>query len=195
MSHDKRLISPIAPNQYGDRFIEFIEGITKSPEEAAREAAEPPRQSLPHANSNRNTTSLDSNRRRSGSQHIHRTNTSNPTIQRNENDAIRSERHGDDETDRPDPRTLGVVRSPSAERTGGLQGQTLPVVEELGEASSTGGRSGRSEERRPLTPPKDGERPLTPPKDYSNGDGRSSIGAKRPVSRSSLDKDLPPLPN
>lgn len=72
-----------------------------------------------------------------------------------------------------------------------MQGQTLPVVEELGEASSTGGRSGRSRER-PLTPAKDDERPLTPAKDYSPSENGRTIKGR--VSRSSLDKELPPLP-
>jgi 1-phosphatidylinositol-4-phosphate 5-kinase len=130
--------------------------------------------------------------------------TSNSTVQRNENDAIKSEKRGEHESDRPDPRLISTIRSPSAERTGGLQGQTLPVVEEMGEASSTGGRSGRSRERddndenrdaerRPLTPAKDVNdgRPVTPAKDYSpNIHG----GVRRPISRSSLDKELPPLP-
>lgn len=129
---------------------------------------------------------------------------SNPTVQRNENDAIKSEKRGEHESDRPDPRLISTIRSPSAERSGGLQGQTLPVVEEMGEASSTGGRSGRSREReendknidgdrRPLTPAKDSNdgRPVTPAKDYSPN-AHSSI--RRPISRSSLDKELPPLP-
>lgn len=38
LKHDKRLISPVSPDPYGERFVEFIEGITKSPEEARREA-------------------------------------------------------------------------------------------------------------------------------------------------------------
>lgn len=130
---------------------------------------------------------------------MRRSSASNPTIQRNENEALSSEWRGEDELSRPDPRTISTIRSPSAERSGGLQGQTLPVVDELGEASSTGGRSGHSRERddterRPLTPAKDNldGRPLTPAKDYSpNGNGHSS---KRPLSRSSLDKELPPLP-
>ncbi|TVY83802.1 Phosphatidylinositol 4-phosphate 5-kinase its3 [Lachnellula suecica] len=193
-SHDKKLISPIRPEPYGERFIEFIEGITKSPEEAAREAQEAPRNSLPHTNSNpisnRNTTSIDSARRRSGSHPIQRTSMNNATVTRNENDALKGEKNGE-ESDKPEPRTIGVVRSPSAERTNGLQGQTLPVVEELGEASSTGGRSGHSRER-PMTPAKDNSdgRPLTPAKDYSP----NSNGLRRPISRQSLDKDLPPLP-
>ncbi|KAA8913604.1 hypothetical protein FN846DRAFT_771807 [Sphaerosporella brunnea] len=38
-------------------------------------------------------------------------------------------------------RTIGAVRSPSAERTGGAQGMILPVVEEAGEGSSRNGSS------------------------------------------------------
>lgn len=115
---------------------------------------------------------------------------------------LKGERKGDDESERPEPRTIGVVRSPSAERTNGLQGQTLPVVEEMGEASSTGGRSGHSREqdmngdRRPLTPAKDNVdgRPPTPAKDYNSSPNGNGHGLRRPVSRQSLDKDLPPLP-
>jgi len=143
---------------------------------------------------------------------MHKTSPNNSTIQRNSNDALKGEKHGEDEADRPDPRTIGIVRSPSAERTNGMQGQTLPVVEELGEASSTGGRSAHSQDRdsngdiRPMTPAKltaDGRpmtpakvtadgRPVTPAKDYSPiGNG---YGLRKQVSRQSLDKVLPPLP-
>ena len=218
LSHDKRLISPVAPDNYGDRFIQFIEGITKSPEEAARETQDVPQgTSIPHTNSNfshfsnpeRGVSSLDStqSRRRSGSAPMHRTTTTNAVIQRNENEALK--RNEDTE-----PRTLTTVRSPSVERSGGIQGQTLPVVEELGEASSTGGRSGRSLERsqerdsinekdcRPLTPSKDGmdERPITPAKDYTPHGNQSSAtppsgGVRKALSRSSLEKELPPIPH
>jgi len=78
-----------------------------------------------------------------------------------------------------------------------MQGQILPVVEELGEASSTGGRSGRSGksvevDQRPSTPAKDNERPLTPAKDRSPN--LNSNGLRKTISRNSLEKDLPPLP-
>jgi len=135
-------------------------------------------------------------------QQVHRNGNANATILRNEHEALRSERRGDDEGHRPEPRKITAIRSPSAERTGGLQGQTLPVVEEMGEASSTGGRSTRSRERdenldgdrRPMTPAKDYNndgRPLTPAKDYSP----NTNGNMRKISRTSLDKDLPPLPH
>jgi 1-phosphatidylinositol-4-phosphate 5-kinase len=215
LSHDKRLISPIRPEPYGERFIEFIEGITLSPEEAARQAAEAaPQNSTPHTNSNpvsnRNTSSLDSGQRQSDGQHGRRSSISNSVIQRNEQDAHRGEKRGEDERDRPEPRMLSALRSPSAERSNGMQGQILPVVEEMGEASSTGGRSGQSArsgrskeryendtERRPMTPMKDNSRfldngrPMTPPKDYSPNEFPR---VRQTLSRTSLDKQLPPLP-
>lgn len=167
--------------------MDFIESITKSPEEATREVQPTSRPSIPQSSSTPiptrdPNTSLDSGRRRSGSQ----------PMNRNENEVSNSEKRSED-TERPEPRIISAIRSPSAERTGGLQGQTLPVVEELGEASSTGGRSGQSHEReangdiRPPTPAKDSSdyRPLTPPKDH---------GAKGLAIRNSLDKKLPPLP-
>lgn len=57
--------------------------------------------------------------------------------------AEKSERKGANEQAMPD-RTLGTMRSSSAERSHGQTGSTLPVVEEAGEAGSTGGRSGGS---------------------------------------------------
>jgi 1-phosphatidylinositol-4-phosphate 5-kinase len=117
---------------------------------------------------------------------------------------MRTEKDGANGEDTPEPRLVSTVRSPSAERTNGMQGQTLPIVEEVGEASSTGGRSGRSrevehgEEERPRTPAKDYERrPVTPMKDHlgdrQSGEGLEK-GVRKAVSRSSLDKKLPPLP-
>ena len=78
-----------------------------------------------------------------------------------------------------------------------MQGQILPIVEEIGEASSTGGRSGRSGrsldvDQRPSTPAKDNGRPLTPAKDRSPHVNGNEL--RKTISRNSLDKDLPPLP-
>ncbi|ATZ47182.1 Bcmss4 [Botrytis cinerea B05.10] len=189
LKHDKKMISPINPQPYGDRFVEFIEGITKSKEEAAREE-ECPLPPVPHTDSN---LTMGSTRRRSNSAHVHRTVTNNTTIQRAENEALRTEHEG--RREHIEPRTVSTIRSPSAERTNGLQGQILPVVEEMGEASSTGGRSGRSirsthdddDERRPATPAKD-----YPPSLNENQGRPQSL--RRMISRSSLEKQLPPLP-
>lgn len=180
------MISPINPQPYGDRFIEFIEGITKSKEEADRDE-ECPLPPVPHTDSNLTTSST---RRRSNSAHMHRTITNNTTIQRAENEALRTEHDG--RREHIEPRTVSTVRSPSAERTNGLQGQILPVVEEMGEASSTGGRSGRS-----IRSIHDDDRPATPAKDYPpslNGNSGRPQSVRRMISRSSLEKQLPPLP-
>ena len=243
LSNDKKLLSPINPEPYGERFMKFIEGITKSPEEATREktAAELEQQQADTlaADSAHNHNS-STGRRRSSSLGAtlgtyNRSNTVNSTLQRNEHEAAKKGEK-DVERERPDPRTLGAVRSPSADRSGGMQGQILPVVEEMGEASSNGGerslRSVRSfqsqrNDGRPRTPAKDyvdrgrlsvesangnGERrPRTPVKDWVVGGGAGGSGAggggfngngnvKRSqsvisgITRSSLDKDLPPLP-
>lgn len=92
-------------------------------------------------------------------------------------------------------RTLGAVRSPSPDKTNGVSGATLPVVEEDGEANSRedsmhsekphGAKSGNairllSESHLPLTPPKPpSTEPPSPPKD----------------DRPPLNKELPPIPH
>ncbi|KAH9431096.1 hypothetical protein MCOR02_008404 [Pyricularia oryzae] len=40
LSHDRTQISPVPPEEYGDRFINFMSGITMSPEEVERETQE-----------------------------------------------------------------------------------------------------------------------------------------------------------
>jgi 1-phosphatidylinositol-4-phosphate 5-kinase len=118
--------------------------------------------------------------------------TNTATNQSHETDAQKSEKMNINQED-PEPRVLTTVRSPSTDRTGNPQGQTLPVVEELGESSSLGGKSGRSRERddQSMAPGNDVEeaRPVTPMKDFS-----SNKSGLRMVARSSLDKELPPLP-
>lgn len=201
LSHDKKLISPIAPEPYGERFIKFIEGITKSPEEAARE----PQPAVPHVDSlgitshshaHSHPETLGESAKTHRSQPIMPAKSpklaTNATNQNHETDGLKSE-HRRAGLEEPEPRVLSTVRSPSTDRSGNPQGQTLPVVEELGESSSLGGKSGRSRERddQSLTPTNDVEerRPVTPMKDFSPN--RSGI---RVVARSSLDKELPPLP-
>ena len=65
------------------------------------------------------------------------------TMDKAERQARKSGQGGASEANVPD-KFLSTVRSPSAERTNGLAGAILPVVEEVGESGSTGGRSGRS---------------------------------------------------
>jgi hypothetical protein len=101
------------------------------------------------------------------------------------------QKSGSSELHSPDPRTLTTARSPSAER-GERSGTTLPVLEEIGEgSSSTGGLSSNSRElygredplipNNHMSPPLGGRPPPTPPKDF-------------PPDSPHLNKDLPILP-
>ena len=66
------------------------------------------------------------------------------TMDEAQTQAEKSERKGAHEPAAMPDRTLGTMRSSSPERSHGQTGSTLPVVEEAGEAGSTGGRSGGS---------------------------------------------------
>lgn len=66
----------------------------------------------------------------------------NDVLERARAQADRTSRHGANEGDRPN-RSLGAVRSPSAERTAGASGAVLPIVEEAGEGGSSRTRSHR----------------------------------------------------
>ncbi|KAI9837803.1 MAG: hypothetical protein M1819_006737 [Sarea resinae] len=127
LSHNKSQISPIPPEGYGDRFIKFITGITKTKEEAEREKL----------GLNQPDGSLDIARH--SDQGYQRTSIEQ-VMAKAEKMAEKSKRHGPPEEDRLD-RTLVAVRSPSLERTNGATGSVLPIVEEAGEGGSSGSRS------------------------------------------------------
>lgn len=187
LSQDKQQISPVPSVPYGDRFIKFISGVTKTREQAEVDVEEDLASTQLDASNNLSDTAATT-RRRSGSQHMQRTHTDNTVIQMAEVQAQKSEDKGGSENHIPE-RTLHTVRSPSTEqeRQLGERGMTLPIVDEVGESSSTGGRSGQDEkDERPPTPPKD---TLKPDK-QQNSSGVSSRG-------NSFDsnKALPPLPN
>jgi 1-phosphatidylinositol-4-phosphate 5-kinase len=130
--------------------------------------------------------STEATRQSSERQHAQHTNTDNSVIQMVENQAIKTEMRGSSEDFIPE-RTLTTIRSPSTEHANDRNAMTLPIVDEVGESSSTGGQSGRSnhdeDERHPPKPPKD---KLVGP------------SSKKPVSTrgSSFDsnKELPPIP-
>ena len=125
MSAPKTQISPIPPENYGDRFIKFISGLAKTKEEVEREAEA----------SEQLTPSLDNSDQpgKSSSGIIRRS--TEKVIEKAEKQARKSEDRGAVEDERRD-RTLSAVRSASADRSNGIAGQTLPVVEEDGEANS-----------------------------------------------------------
>ncbi|KAL9100213.1 MAG: hypothetical protein Q9163_004378 [Psora crenata] len=122
MSNNKSQISPIPPESYGDRFVKFISGLIMSKEEVERaaSAADPVGGSV-HTNS----WEQSSPARKSADK----------VVKQAEKPGYRSEKEGASEKVSKD-RTLGTTRSPSADRSGGIAGATLPVVEEDGEGVS-----------------------------------------------------------
>lgn len=113
LSQPKDQVSAIPPEGYGDRFFRFISEHVKSTEEAAREKAT-------------RENSAEGLADRSGNDILER---SREEVERTEGDRLN--------------RGLSTIRSPSAERTGGVSGAILPVVEEAGEGSSARTRSHR----------------------------------------------------
>ncbi|KAK7540590.1 uncharacterized protein J3D65DRAFT_615782 [Phyllosticta citribraziliensis] len=150
-------ISAIPPERYGDRFVRFISGITKT-----RERAEEEKQEHQHQ-------VYDDPQLRGVN--IQPTKTEE-VMEKAERVADRSVRHGANEENVPE-RRIHPIRSPSAER-GEPHGSILPIVEEAGESASVGGRSngGRSAETSPRLGPAGGsvKPPPTPPKDSRDGE-------------------------
>ncbi|KAJ5395472.1 uncharacterized protein N7487_009775 [Penicillium crustosum] len=148
LSHDRTQISPIPPESYGERFINFIKGITMSREEAERR-----REEAEASTSGAPQQSTEKPRSRSSS--VER------TMQAAEKEASK-------DVSVTHPRTLATVWDP-ADAGGPGPTSTLPIVDEAGEASSVGGRSSNSRHGTPgsdkeLPPlPRDGP-PATPSK-------------------------------
>ncbi|KKY23227.1 putative phosphatidylinositol-4-phosphate 5-kinase its3 [Phaeomoniella chlamydospora] len=147
-------ISPIPPFPYGQRFINFITGVTMTPEEAERKRrtrSQSQSQSLNFDLPNEQIVSSETNR---SSIDPDPRSPADKTILEAQKQADRIERHGRNDLEPPD-RTLATMRSPvrdpggSGSTSGGgiatVPSMTLPVVEEKdNEAASTGGKSGRS---------------------------------------------------
>jgi 1-phosphatidylinositol-4-phosphate 5-kinase len=223
LANTESQISAIPPERYGDRFVRFISGVTKTKEAADREKQH--EAALPELDPV--ISGINSN---AAQQH-----STDRVMEKAEWQAERSRQRGRSEDNVPD-RDMRAVRSPSAER--GEIGTTLPVVEEVGEASSVGGRSTRSASdgttaaqlstsqhlketlldlpsrsrsrarddnhgRPPPTPPKDSGtassegRPPTPPKDevFANRHSGPPTPPKEKRGRSpKRDKELPRTP-
>lgn len=129
LANTESQISAIPPERYGDRFVKFISGVTKTKEAAEREK----QHEAANAESEPVIAGINSN---ASQQH-----STDRVMEKAEWQAERSRQRGRSEDDVPN-RDMKAVRSPSAER--GELGTTLPVVEEAGESSSVGGRSNRS---------------------------------------------------
>ncbi|KAI9676844.1 MAG: Phosphatidylinositol-4-phosphate 5-kinase [Caeruleum heppii] len=120
LSDSKSQISSVPPQTYGQRFIRFIIGTTKSPEEVERERLSGPA----------HEPSLETYR---VSGHLSRSST-DKVMEKAERQARRTEKDGASEGTAPE-RTLSSAKSGSPERPNG-GGTILPVVDEVGEAGS-----------------------------------------------------------
>ena len=126
MSNNKSQISPIPPEGYGDRFVKFISGLTMTKEEQERDVG-----SGEQLDGSINATALHTNNLSNS-----RPSYENSAVEKAEKSAMKTEKEGATEEPQHD-RTLSTMRSPSAERSSGLQGATLPVVEEDGETGTS----------------------------------------------------------
>ncbi|KAF5553915.1 1-phosphatidylinositol-4-phosphate 5-kinase [Fusarium phyllophilum] len=217
LSSDKTQISALPPDQYGDRFYHFIEGVTMSTEEAHREA-ERRHQEMIEAQRSENRVSSWNSRRRSSQAvppmptHVPppppgpRSPEAQETLERANKEAERSERHGHTENQVPD-RVL--TTGTSRDNRDSLQHEPiLPVVQEAGEngRDDTETKPPRSSKDLNKSRPPTRAPPPTPPKSgyagpgsadsgyagLSNGTGPVNQGQR--VSIDSLNKELPPLP-
>ncbi|KAI8947513.1 hypothetical protein F4801DRAFT_506495 [Xylaria longipes] len=207
LSNDRTQISALPPDEYGDRFMKFMSGITMSPEEAARDQSD-------RAAAAAATVSSTMEGQRPPPMPTYlppappdmrspKSPEPNPTVETAFRKAMKKEKDVAKEDQIPE-RKITTSTAPPAGRTNSHT--VLPVVEESAEAASLGGRSrGESSitEPRPFTPsPRErqdgftdlgphgigGRGPPTPPKtSYMEP-------AKARVSREDLDKALPPLP-
>lgn len=162
ISNVESQISPIPPERYGDRFVRFISGITKSIELALQEKANKVMSPLDLANpAGEGHTSHSSDRERGEL-------VRSPTEKVMAKAEKQAEKSRDDlnksEGKAPD-RSMGTVRSPSLERSND-GGFTLPILEEVGESSSTGRGSRGSVRSR--------ESPMASPRRRSTSRNRTS---------------------
>ncbi|KAH7029100.1 uncharacterized protein B0I36DRAFT_363689 [Microdochium trichocladiopsis] len=205
LSHDRTQISARPPHEYGERFLNFMTGITMSPEEAARDAHDREAAAAmassaagPYIPSEPNYLPPAPPEMRSpGSPEP------NPVVEKALLVASRTDKDADKEGHVPDRKITTSIPPPGRTNSNTI----LPVVEESAEASSIGGRPFTPRERADgytdLAPGGFGGRgPPTPPKssyiDTVPGRARSGSGSGsfhgKLVDRTSLDKALPPLP-
>jgi 1-phosphatidylinositol-4-phosphate 5-kinase len=130
LSHNKTQISAIPPEAYGERFLDFVTGITMSQEEVERQTQ----------SQEQGEVSMDTFR----SSHVIPRASVERTMEMAEKQAVKSENSLSKDPE-PGENILSTIRTPSTELPNGGGPAALPVVEEAGEAGSTGSRSARSE--------------------------------------------------
>ena len=129
LSHNKTQISPIPPEAYGERFLNFVAAITLSKEEVERQKQ----------SQEQGQASMDTFR----SSHAIQRSSTERTMEMAEKQVVKSEKTLSNDPE-PRERILSTIRTSQADLPNGGGPSTLPVVQEVGEGGSTGGRSGRS---------------------------------------------------
>ncbi|KAL7799264.1 hypothetical protein V8C37DRAFT_155050 [Trichoderma ceciliae] len=201
LSNDKSKISALPPDQYGDRFYHFIQGITMSAEEAKRERIRRDQELMLQAQKQESSTQITI-----PPMPMHQPPAPPIGLQSN----CRMSLNGAPEAQIPE-RTLKT----SATMPGARDSQheaILPVVEEAGESSrddterwirDTSWNKMPSPSRAPPPTPPAHDQTYPKPDSSDSGYGDNSNGTvsrdnslkvTRPVSRGSLNKILPPLP-
>lgn len=186
LSNDKSQISPIPPESYGDRFLDFITNFTMTKEEVERE-----KESGDHREG-----SLSINRQITRTSTDKATNKATPQAQK-------TAKKGATENSTHD-KTSVSVRGPSIDKSSNVGGAILPVLEEAGEAGSRDesmnnekpGAASTNHETLPtaLTSP------ITPSKDFSSfQDSKYPSSFQNPsppqLQTPIITKELPSIPH
>lgn len=201
LSHDRGQISALPPVQYGDRFLNFMEGITISQEEAERDAQEKERQAAEAAaeGDRERVSSWNSIGRRSTSNSVLPAPTHQPppppgrasgtrspeaeeTMRRAEKVAQKSEKHGHNEQGVPER----ILRTSGSSFSGILPSITAAAAPGLGGGNSQG-PVGRDSTTNPIleTVEETGENSTNGARDHSasrtsNGSAGSDVRPSTP---------------
>ncbi|KAH0013073.1 SAICAR synthase-like protein, partial [Aureobasidium melanogenum] len=182
LSSPESQISAIPPERYGDRFVRFISGITKSRERAEAEKEQVLEQGSDRLNQAIHNIEGTLDDPQLSGVNILRSSDHNPAgtdkvMRKAEKQAEKSRHRGANEDDIPD-RAIGAVRSPHAENDNMI---TLPVI---GEAAENGSPSSRTPTRT-ITPQRSKE-------SFSGRNGSAQTATRRVESGSQNLGEVPP---
>ena len=196
LTSEKTQISALPPAQYGDRFYNFVEGITMSQEEAHRDAHRRDEEMAEAARSSHHRKSIPPmpDHQPPAPPPGARSPEAREMVEMNAREAHKTEQEGATEKQVPD-RTLRTSVAQPNQRDSLIHEPILPVVEEAGEAQREGRGTRPSAPAKGHMPPPSFAPPPIPPKGAppAKPDTADSGYAAKP-SRESMNKSLPPLP-
>lgn len=199
LTSDRAQISALPPDQYGDRFYNFIEGVTMSEEEVHMEAQ---RRDEEMAQATRNSHQMKSHH---GIPPMPDYQPPAPppglpspeareVVERASREAQRTEQHGMTEKQVPPERTLRTV-STGEQRDSMQHEPILPIVEEAGETGDIRPKTPAKDRMAPPNYPPPPTPPQGPPVPEKPESADSGYGGQPRLSKESLrNKSLPPLP-